>query len=96
VNTAVGILLAFVFMVVVVWVVVFGASSALLARRRGTPVFTAFALGTLVGPFAWAWVLWSSRSRAGRVESLDFDDDGDIDAPLPAARPYLDPTEFTV
>lgn len=91
VSTAVDVLLGVVFLVVGVWVVVFGASTALLARGRGRSAAAGFALGAAIGPFAWIWMWWAGRSRsdAGRAAALMARlarwRDGPVDEPPPDA-----------
>lgn len=62
-RTAVGVLFTTVVMIVAVWILVFGSSSAVIARRRGSSPASAFRWGSLAGPIAWAWIFWTTREK---------------------------------
>lgn len=62
-ETAINALLGVTLLIVLVWVVAFGASTAVLAVGRGGRAWWGFTLGAILGPLAWLVVLWLTRRR---------------------------------
>jgi hypothetical protein len=69
VQTALGILVSVLLLIVLTWVLIFGGIGALLSRSRGGTVPAGIAWGVGLGPFGWLAILWLTREISAPARS---------------------------
>ncbi|MGH9127197.1 MAG: hypothetical protein ACRDZ8_21115 [Acidimicrobiales bacterium] len=90
-RAAVGIFLLLLFLVVTVYVFVFGGIGALLAPRQARSRLEGFLFGTFLGPIGWLVLVYrrpKGRPRASR--------EVDAGGPVPADVPMDDDNDLSI
>ncbi len=59
--TVLNVVFSIFLLIVLSWVAVFGGVGGLLARTRGGSAAAGIAWGTLLGPFGWLGIVWTTR-----------------------------------
>lgn len=62
--TVLNLVLSIFLLIIVTWMVIFGAIGGLLARARGGTVAAGVAWGVVLGPVGWLAIVWSTRGGA--------------------------------
>lgn len=92
-ETALGVFVSILLLIVATWIAIFGGIGALLSRSRGGSVPAGLAWGTGLGPLGWLAILWTTRKdRIAPEEALPLTEPNSTKpAPRPAAADQWDP-----
>ena len=64
------------FLIVTVWLMLFGSAGVILAPAAGVPRTIGLILGTLLGPLGVGWLLWKGRSSLAAIDPTGAESPG--------------------